>query len=1207
MSGEANDRSDAAPARPRRLRIVARNAVLAVLGLVALLTLAALVVPLAVDLNGYKGEISARLKAMTGRDLTIAGSIDLAILPVPMVTVNDIGLGNAAGAAAPNMVELKAVEARVALWPLLGGELLVESLAFVEPIIEFEILADGSTNWLFDTAAVGGEDSEFGERLGSLVVEDGTIVYRDTRRGLIELIENVNVEAAAASLGGPFRARGVLVARGAGFAFEVTMGALAERPIAVGVDLKLASVGASLSFAGSLSSASPGAELTGKLTAKGDSFAGIVTALAPSGATRPEFERGFSIIGRLSGSAVGAVVDDVEIELGGISGTGNLQAAFGDEPRIDVALAFDRVDLDKLVGESPSAAAAEDRADDAEGAPFALPAEVNVTVDLRVDALVLNRSVMREVRIVTTLDQGILTLQHGSALLPGGADFTAFGVLDSVDGAPRFLGQVEGSADNLRALLDWLEVPVPPVAGDRLRTMRLATKLEITPKLVRFAALEISLDGSQLSGGVSVEFRRDPSFTAIVSLDRLDLDSYLLPAAGGAPAAANAVPKGGFIAALAAIDGELKVHVGSLVYRQVPVSALVIDAAIKGGKVKLRRLTADDVAGARGTISGVVEPAALAFDLAYDMESADLRRLLRVLDVTVPVANLGPLSVRGHVKGDVAAVAFDATVAVAGAEAKLVGSVSGIATRPAVDATVKVRGAELERLVRRFGADGVAGSARVGGAYSLVGNVIGDAKRAEVVFELKAIGVHAKLNGTVTDIVDEPAYDIAITANHPDLAALAKIFFDGVELSRRGASEIRLRARATGDAAQARVSILEASIGPTRLNGAVEASWDGARPRLKAEIAAGEIDLDMYVPAAPKAPPDATVSAEPPRPAERWSREPFDLSALNAVDAKVRLAADVVKFRKHRFEAVSLRLTLADGALEIDELAGRLYGAPITLTARLADAKPPTATIEFRLEGADLRALLLDKADGGAVSGRLDLSGKFHTKGESEFELVSALAGEAALDARDGVIQGFDIALLNERLGALDSEAAFVRLSEAALGGGKTRVHGLQARFAAVDGVLRSDNVRAVLDGGQGRAEATVDLPRWQLALDGAFSLADHPNAPLAGIALTGPIDDPRREVRDRELRAYVVRKLLGGGDVNRVAPKTGPKIGMDASATDAALDALGDGIAPRAAPVEATAESANSAPNTGLQPDPRFNNVLKGIIKDLDGSSALP
>lgn len=1189
-----------------------RKVVYAVLGLMVLLAAAAIVLPLVIDLNAYKSQVSAYLKAMTGRDLVIAGNIELSLLPAPMVAVNDVRLANVAGAAVPHIVRLESAKARIALWPLLRGKIRINSLIFVDPVVELEILADGRTNWQFPLAAEGGaaaaalaveEDGRFEVRLDRLVVENATIVYRDGTDGRIEMIEDVNVVVVAESLAGPFHARGRLVARGADLAFKLEVGALESGPIAVAVEVDLVSAEASLSIAGTLSSPSADAEFTGALKAEGASLAGIVAAFDPVAGRQPLLERKFSLTGAMSGSAAGAAINDIEIEFGGVQAKGVLHATFRGVPQIEIELAVGRVDLDQLRSESAPASRPPEQAPaaTAEVAPFALPAGVNATLDLRLGVLVMNRSVIRQVQIVTTLDQGLLTLQQGSALLPGGSSVASFGVLDSVDGKPRFTGQVEGAGDNLRAVLDWLSVPVPPVPPDRLRRFTFSTNIELTPELVRLAALNLRLDRSQLNGGVTVEFRERPTFTAIMALDRLDLDAYLQPAGAGEQAAAEAAaprggPNGGPIGALAAFDGELKAHIEKLVYKGVPISGLVIDAVLKDGKLKLRRLAADDVAGASGTFKGLIEPAVPTFNLTYDLETADLVRLLRVFDVATPapLKRLGRISARGRLEGDLSTMAIETTVYMTEARVKLAGTLSGIAARPVVDATVDLRGEDLKQLVRRFGAEDLPGAARAAGPYSLRGWVKGHAEALEVALDLRALGARAKVTGTFTGITEGLGYDVTVTASHPDLAALVETFYDGVDLAQRSPGEVRLRARVVGDAAQARISLLTGRIGPTRVDGVVTARWDTPKPSLDIDLTAGEIVFDMFLPAVASAQSGAAgTGAGSPQAPGYWSREPIDLSGLRAFDAKVQVTADAVKFRKHRFEAVTLRLSLADGVIEVDELAGRLYGAPVMLSARLTDAKPPSAEITFRLEGVDLRALLIDEAGVEAVSGRLSLSGKLRTQGRSEFDLVSALTGEVAIDARDGAIQGIDLGLLNQRLGTLASEADFVRLVEEALTRGETRIRTLQGSFTAANGVLRSNDLRVMLDGAQGRAEATVDLPRWQLALDSTFSLADHPNAPLVGIAFTGPIDNPRREIRERELRGYVVRKLLG-----RAIGTATPKTGEESGAVDAAPDARTDAAAPPPAPREAKAKRAEPALLSAPKPQRTFDSVLQGITK---------
>src|SRR3546814_1499498 len=54
-----------------------------VAGLVVLLIAGVLIAPSFVDWKAYKGQIAAAVRDATGRELTIAGDIDLAVLPTP--------------------------------------------------------------------------------------------------------------------------------------------------------------------------------------------------------------------------------------------------------------------------------------------------------------------------------------------------------------------------------------------------------------------------------------------------------------------------------------------------------------------------------------------------------------------------------------------------------------------------------------------------------------------------------------------------------------------------------------------------------------------------------------------------------------------------------------------------------------------------------------------------------------------------------------------------------------------------------------------------------------------------------------------------------------------------------------------------------------------------------------------------------------------
>ena len=116
--------------------------------------IAVLVGPGLIDWNTYKSDIQAQFRGVTGRDIRINGDISLTILPAPALIAHDVSLANIDGAQAKNMLQLKSLEVRVALAPLLGGQVKVERIKLVNPILELEALADGRRNWIFADAGI---------------------------------------------------------------------------------------------------------------------------------------------------------------------------------------------------------------------------------------------------------------------------------------------------------------------------------------------------------------------------------------------------------------------------------------------------------------------------------------------------------------------------------------------------------------------------------------------------------------------------------------------------------------------------------------------------------------------------------------------------------------------------------------------------------------------------------------------------------------------------------------------------------------------------------------------------------------------------------------------------------------------------------------------------------------------------------------------
>jgi hypothetical protein len=102
-----------------------------------------------VDPNEYRDALADIVEDATGRELRVGGDLHIKLLPTPSMEANDVTLANASWASQPHMVRAKHLRARLALWPLLKGRIVVHRFVAIEPQVFLETDADGRGNWQF--------------------------------------------------------------------------------------------------------------------------------------------------------------------------------------------------------------------------------------------------------------------------------------------------------------------------------------------------------------------------------------------------------------------------------------------------------------------------------------------------------------------------------------------------------------------------------------------------------------------------------------------------------------------------------------------------------------------------------------------------------------------------------------------------------------------------------------------------------------------------------------------------------------------------------------------------------------------------------------------------------------------------------------------------------------------------------------------------
>ncbi|MBM3569063.1 MAG: AsmA family protein, partial [Alphaproteobacteria bacterium] len=642
-------------------------------GLIGAALAAALAVPF-LDWNRYKPEIAALVEETTGRKSWIDGDIRLRVLPAPELAVAGVRLANARGAVDPDLARLKALELRLAFWPLLAGRIEIGRVTLVQPRLSLEILADGSRAWELGLRVGNGKAADpDGFKLQHLAIEAGTLTFRDARSGLVERFEAMDLTGGFDSLAGPFQAKGTAAARGVTLGLEAAIGRIdGFRPIPISLGLGLPAVKAQARLTGSLSAARADGQFAGRLDLSAEHLGAFLATLDRAQGGRgdtPPLTQSLAATAQVAAGIDRVALEGIALRLGEARIQGTVKAAFPvGLTTLDIGLSTTRLDLDPwiaaLAAQPKPAAATSTRP----RALFALPADLSGTVSLVAEALQLNGALVREARLEAEIRDRRAQLRQLSAQFPGGARAGLTGSLTSTAGGAAFDGRIELQADNLRGLLGWAKLDPGPVPPDRLRQTDLTARLQFAPDSIAAREIDLRIDGSRLTGSVSAALAARPALVGDLRLDAINLDAYGIFGGGGSAGTTD-------WSALAEVDADLTLAVESFTLAGQQGHNLALAAGLRAGGANLRQLTVERWGGASLRAGGQAIDLARKprFGLQIESHAADLATYLRLAgaDPGRGLSGLGQVALKATIDGDGEGIA--ATVDAAAQHARLLG------------------------------------------------------------------------------------------------------------------------------------------------------------------------------------------------------------------------------------------------------------------------------------------------------------------------------------------------------------------------------------------------------------------------------------------------------------------------------------------------------------------------------------------------------
>ncbi|MDE0389723.1 MAG: AsmA family protein [Rhodospirillales bacterium] len=1216
-----------------------------ILVFLALVVAALFLVPSFLDWEGFKPEITERIEAITGRTLAIDGPLKVSILPTPKIEATDLRLANVPGAADPDMARIGSLELRLALGPLLGGEIAVTGLEMVEPVIELQRLADGSPNWLFESlpapatgeGAAGEPESEPElTRLDSATITNGTIVYHHADGRPSERIEGIDATLSARSLDGPFRGDGTFNVRGRPIAFQLATSTLRDDgTMPISVEAIFGGERGRALFEGIVRGDGETPAFDGNLRIETADLGALLSAIAVDLGALPAapLAAEFDARGALSVSGEAIAADELQVRLGESQATGALSWRDGEVPQLAADIDLNRIDLDQFLP-AEEAGGTGQPVDEAALVPLqtlsddirlVIPADVAATIDLKIGTLTWREGVIRQARTRLELDGGVVTLKPASALLPGGADVRFAGRLTRGGDRPWLQGVVEIAADDLRAILSWLSVDVGDVPADRLRRLNASADLSAIGNRLSTTNLDVRIDTTRIAGNAAIAADERPRITAALAVNTVNVDAYLPAGETGAGSQETASPAPEAASedtwvGLTDIDADIVLKMDALIYDGVRVAGLELDAALDGDNLTLRRARVADVAGASVSVSGTARTvwSAPTVDLAVESTADSFEGVVAFLDIDPEIRTqaFGKFALNGTLAGGEDSLSLDFTLAAGTAEASLQGTVDDPLGTPAGALALSLRASDAAALARTAGLTPPVVIERLG-KLAVDGGIGGTLDSVAVNLSAEAAGATVAVSGNVTELLTSPGYSVDVDLAHPNGEALVATVI-GEAPAGAALGPVRLVGKVSGDRTVANLAGIDAAIGESTLTGDIFLRLDQEPPAFSAAMRAGVLDLAWIGGGLAAADGNAGTGIEVTELySDRWSDEPIDLALLDRLSGTLTLTVQALVLGPYRIEQADVDIAAGEGTLTLRSLGGRLFGGALEADGSLAGAPVPAGQAAVQLIDANIGAILREAAGGRAVSGKATIDGYFTLRGQTEREMVESLAGRVAITSGEGAVEGVDVPAISRQIDALseadalDDIVSFVDQAEQSLSSGQTAIRSLDGIVRVQNGVARIDGFEIVTDGGVGTINGTADLPAWQLNLTALFRLAEHADAPPVGVHLEGPIDQPERRYLTEEMQAHLVQlgllSLAGSDDAPKITLRKGAKAEPGTEMDTLLRNVLGDPDEAEDAADAEPAEAHERTDETGKAVEVPDQDDAGGALLSLDDVPSSP
>jgi large subunit ribosomal protein L24 len=1119
---------------------------------IILALVSALVAPLVVDWNQYRGTLEEKASELVGLSVHVKGTIEARILPTPLIKLRSVEIGEN---GRPPALRAGALELEVRLGPLLRGEVRASELHLVAPEISLGLDSKGGIDWPAMSASFRPDALS----VSRVNIEDARVILTDAGSGSRLVLQKLWFNGEIRSFAGPFTGEGAFVVGDELYGYRISGGRVDDDG---GFRLKL----------GVDPSDHPlTTEVDGTVTLNRGvpQFDGTLALARPVGATLSSGKRVMSdpwhITSKLRATPKSALLQDIAFQYGpderALKFTGTADLTLGKRPHLHGIISARQLDIDRALAEpdltrKPPLTAISKLADSL-GAALRLPIPAQIGVGL--DAVTLGGTTIQSLRGDLSFDDKGWSVDKFEFRAPGFSQVNLSGRIDATPQGLAFKGPAEIESADFKTLVGWLEGRTDLPAG-QARTLRARGDVILANDKFAVDAMTASFDREQLDGHLAYAWAagdRPTTLDAEISAPELDLDA--LYGFGRAALADTGLELPREVA--------LSIDIGKATFAGVDANDVRAKLKLDAGVLQIDKLAVKELGGASLDVKGRIDELSSQprGSIALDLDASALAGLAKVVAKVAPGAaepfrrfadRLAPANVHGSISFERAASGqTNAKLGLNGQLAAMQVNLTGTATGDPADMTgagvtmqVQLDAADGHTLLKVLGLDRIAVVASRAGRLTLAatGPLNGDLR---IDGALATGGLDASAKGALRLTGEHgPAGELQLKLAAADLRPLVRA------MNGQAGDSVPATLLTTAGIAGSDLSFkdLTGTIGKSSLHGRLALDLSNGIA-IDGDIDADTVDAQSGLAAVLGFP------AGKPGNAALWPSEPLRAGAFSDIDGTVRFklanavltpaltARDVkgaARFHRSEIDLQKIDASLAGGRLG-GELAFR----------RSTDGLAAHGRVE--LAGAD--AALLLGAGKGSIDGRLTVKADVDGIGLSPMALIGSLHGAGTVALVGGHFAALDPAVFAAAIRVADQgnaiDAAKIDAAvTASLANGRLAVPQANGDITIMAGLVRLARTTMRVRGDADLAIAGL-LDLTDGSLDANLTLTGSPGAnglinqrPELRIALKGPVIAPKRTVDVSALTGWLALRAadqqarrLEAIEANRRAATMGP------------------------------------------------------------------